>query len=447
MKTTIRTRITASALGAAMLLSTAPAAAVSAANVQETEGLQLQTILIDNNGKDWTTESWGGATMTPNTNCTSLTINDYYENGKLNFEVIHNGTGDVNFKLGLVSRMHGKETRIYWTDLEEYKSISAGSSWTSYSLPIKPLVDANADTDFTLDFLQFVAVGGVPSGSTLSFRNVTITSPDDERQYPLLKVNQVGYFCNAPKSARVTYFEKFGSLKGKTWELVNADTNEIVTTGTLGEGVLEESFGGEIMHDIRFDEVTAPGRYFIRIPDAGLDAAARSPRDIRENLALDTITSATFRIGNDVYDSLFSDLAKYYYYQRQGIDLEEAYAGDFARKNLHPDDVAVRRWSDRNNSDAETFDVSGGWYDAGDYGKYTSPVPLPSKICCWRANCIRMCLQMWTSAFRKPILRILPIQRHRRFWRKSSGNWTCCSSSSTEARTAPSTRQPTTVTA
>jgi len=373
MKTTIRTRITASALGAAMLLSTAPAAAVSAANVQETEGLQLQTILIDNNGKDWTTESWGGATMTPNTNWTSLTINDYYENGKLNFEVIHNGTGDVNFKLGLVSRMHGKETRIYWTDLEEYKSISAGSSWTSYSLPIKPLVDANADTDFTLDFLQFVAVGGVPSGSTLSFRNVTITSPDDERQYPLLKVNQVGYFCNAPKSARVTYFEKFGSLKGKTWELVNADTNEIVTTGTLGEGVLEESFGGEIMHDIRFDEVTAPGRYFIRIPDAGLDAAARSPRDIRENLALDTITSATFRIGNDVYDSLFSDLAKYYYYQRQGIDLEEAYAGDFARKNLHPDDVAVRRWSDRNNSDAETFDVSGGWYDASDYGKYTSP--------------------------------------------------------------------------
>ena len=348
MKTTIRTRITASALGAAMLLSSAPAA-VSAANVQETEGLQLQTILIDNNGKDWTTESWGGATMTPNTNWTSLTINDYYENGKLNFEVIHNGTGDVNFKLGLVSRMHGKETRIYWTDLEEYKSISAGSSWTSYSLPIKPLVDANTDTDFTLDFLQFVVVGGVPSGSTLSFRNVTITSPDDERQYPLLKVNQIGYFCNAPKSARVTYFEKFGSLKGKTWELVNADTNEIVTTGTLGEGVPEESFGGEIMHDIRFDEVTAPGRYFIRIPNAELDAAARSPRDIRENLALDTITSATFRIGNDVYDSLFSDLAKYYYYQRQGIDLEEAYAGDFARKNLHLDDVAVRRWSDRNN--------------------------------------------------------------------------------------------------
>lgn len=36
-----------------------------AANVEETPGLQLQTILIDNDGKNWTTESWGGATMTP----------------------------------------------------------------------------------------------------------------------------------------------------------------------------------------------------------------------------------------------------------------------------------------------------------------------------------------------------------------------------------------------
>ena len=70
---------------------------------------------------------------------------------------------------------------------------------------------------------------------------------------------------------------------------------------------------------------------------------------------------------------MLSDMSKYYYYQRQGIDLEEKYAGEFARKNLHPDDISVIRWSDRNNPDAETFDISQGWYDAGDYGKYVSP--------------------------------------------------------------------------
>jgi tRNA U38,U39,U40 pseudouridine synthase TruA len=56
--------------------------------------------------------------------------------------------------------------------------------------------------------------------------------------------------------------------------------------------------------------------------------------------------------------------------------LEERYAGDFARENLHPHDAAVRLWSDRNNPDPEPFniyDVSQGWYDAGDFGKYIAP--------------------------------------------------------------------------
>ena len=66
-------------------------------------------------------------------------------------------------------------------------------------------------------------------------------------------------------------------------------------------------------------------------------------------------------------------MTKYYYYQRQGIDLDAKYADDFARENLHPNDTQVRKWSDRDNHDAVTFDVSQGWYDAGDYGKYTSP--------------------------------------------------------------------------
>lgn len=373
MKKTFKKRILAAAVSSVMIFNVMPLSGISAANVQETPGIQLQTILIDNNGNDWTTKSWGGDTMTPNTNWTALSISDYYENGYLNFEVKNNGTGDVSFKIGLVSHNHGKETRVFWTDLEEYKDISAGADWKSYSLPIKPLVDANKDTEFTLEYFYFVAVSAVPKDTTVSFRNVTITSPDDERQYPLIKVNQVGYYCNDTKTARVSYFEKFGSLNGKTFEIVNAANNEVVYTGTLPDGVYEEKFSGEIVHQISFDEVTEAGTYYIRIPDAGLDMEARSPRDKADGLELDELISVSFEIKNDVYDNMLSDLTKYYYYQRQGIDLEEKYAGDFARENLHPDDVTVKKWSDRNNPDAETFDVSGGWYDAGDYGKYTTP--------------------------------------------------------------------------
>ncbi len=167
--------------------------------------------------------------------------------------------------------------------------------------------------------------------------------------------------------------KKFGSLSGRTYEIVNAENDEVVYTDTLPEAVYEESFSGEMMHTISFDAVTEPGTYYIRIQNTGLDESACSPYDTANGLELDTLTSVKFKISNNVYDDLLSDLTKYYYYQRQGIGIEEAYAGIFARENLHPDDVAVKKWSDRDNPDAETFDVSGGWYDAGDYGKYVSP--------------------------------------------------------------------------
>lgn len=360
-------------LGATMLFATVPDPGVFAANTQDNPDLQLQTILIDNNGADWTTESWGGATMTPNTNWTTLTIRDYYENGYLNFEVRNNGTGNSSFRIGLVSKRHGETVQIRWTDMAAYENLTASSDWTSYSLPIKDLVDAYPDTGFSLDDFWYVYVGNVPSGTTLTFRNVTISSTDDERQYPMIKVNQVGYSCDSTKTARISYFEKFGSLNGKTYQIVNAGNDEVVASGTLSDAEKNDALSGECVHVIHFDEVTEPGTYYIRIPDAGLDASARSPRDVAEGLDTDTITSVTFQIQDDVYDGLLNDLTKYFYYQRQGIDLEAEYAGAFARENLHPNDVAVKKWSDRNNPDAETYDISGGWYDAGDYGKYVSP--------------------------------------------------------------------------
>lgn len=325
-----------------------------AANVEETPGLQLQTILIDNDGKNWTTESWGGATMTPNTNWTTLNMQDYYEHGMLHFAVKNNGTGTTTFRIGLVSHHHNQTIKIEWSSLEQYGKLNAETNWTAYSLPIKTLVDAYLDSDFRLDNFWYVYVGGVSSDTTLSFQNVKITSTDDERQYPMIKVNQVGYFSNGAKTARVSYFEKFGSLDGKTYEIVDAEQGDVVATGTLPTAQKEETLSGEMVHTISFDAVTEPGSYYIRIPDAGLDASARSPQDVADGLDTDTILSPTFSIENHVYDALFSDMTKYFYYQRQGIDLEETYAGVFARENLHPNDIAVKKWSDRENPNAET---------------------------------------------------------------------------------------------
>lgn len=373
MKRFFGKRMIAATVGAVLLVVSVPHLGGSAANVQETPDLQLQTIKIDNDGADWTTQSWGGATMTPNTNWTTLNIQDYYANGTLDFEVRNNGTGDTTFRMGLMSKRHGETARICWTDLEQYGLFKASSEWTTYSLSIKELVDAYPDSGFRLDSFWYVYAGGVPNNTTISFRNMVIRSTDDERQYPMIKVNQVGYLCNAKKTARISCFEKFGSLDGKSYQIVRADTDEVVATGVLPHAEKDALLSGECVHVIQFDELTTPGTYYIRIPNAGLDASARSPQDVADGLDTDTIQSVSFSIRKNVYDGLLDDLTKYFYYQRQGMDLETEYAGVFARKNLHPNDIAVKKWSDRDNPNAETYNVSGGWYDAGDYGKYVTP--------------------------------------------------------------------------
>ena len=364
-------KILACIMAAAIMLTVTPITSMGA-NVQDNPGFQLQTILIGNEGRVWTTEGWGGANLTPNTSWTTLTLRDYYENGLLKFEVRNTGDGNKNFNIGLRSKRHGVDDTINWTSANAGKALTATPEWESFSLRIKSVVDDNKNSKFSLDDFWYVAVSGV-NGGKLEFRNVNISSPDDERQYPMIKVNQAGYELNSPKTARVSYFSKFGSLNGKTFEVVNAKDGKVAFSGTLSNANTDDGASGERVHVFKFDSVKTPGEYYIRIPDSGLDASKRSPRDIYEKLDVQTIKSATFKIEENVYNGLLTDLIRYFYFQRQGIDLEEKYAGDFARKNLHPNDSAVKKWSDRDNKDAKTYDVSQGWYDAGDYGKYLAP--------------------------------------------------------------------------
>ena len=289
-----------------------PAQPVFAGNAEETPDYQLQTILIDNDGKNlWTTESWGGANILPNTSWTTTDASDYYYNGVLSFEAKSNASEPLSFWIGLSSHYHAGTISHYWTDLAQYKGkLIAGTEWTAYALPIKDLLDANPDSGFDLANLWKICVSAVKKGETVSFRNVKIASPDDERQYPFIKVNQVGYSTHGAKTARISYFAKFGSLDGKTYEIADKNTGKTVLTGTLPAAELDEHLSGESVHIIHFDELQTPGTYFIRIPDAGLSASARSPRDIENGLKTDTLTSFSFEIGDRNYDSLLTDMTK-----------------------------------------------------------------------------------------------------------------------------------------
>ncbi|MCH5350104.1 MAG: glycoside hydrolase family 9 protein [Oscillospiraceae bacterium] len=77
-------------------------------------------------------------------------------------------------------------------------------------------------------------------------------------------------------------------------------------------------------------------------------------------------SSAVFRIGADVYDKVFHDTAKAFYYLRCGCGLEEKYVGVYHHGVCHGSPAIL--WSDHSTS----VDVSGGWHDAGDYGRYVT---------------------------------------------------------------------------
>lgn len=153
-----------------------------------------------------------------------------------------------------------------------------------------------------------------------------------------ITVNQIGYPADA---AKIAAFTKTGPFT-----IVNSATGEIVYRGETGEAKFDEASGVAVAHG-DFSSVTAPGRYRIEL---GSDS------------------SAEFEISEQPYTALHTGLLKAFYFYRCGMDLTEEYAGPWTHKACHLSPAIVHGRPDR-----APIDACGGWHDAGDYGKYTSP--------------------------------------------------------------------------
>ncbi|WP_152650620.1 glycoside hydrolase family 9 protein [Demequina aurantiaca] len=179
---------------------------------------------------------------------------------------------------------------------------------------------------------------------------------------PRVRVNQAGYITNAPKRATLVT----DSADAVAWELHSAADAVVASGDTSPHGV--DASAGLNVHTIDFSSVTAPGTY---------------------TLSADGDTSYEFEIGTDAYETLRTDSLNYFYLARSGTEIDGDIVGeDYARAAGH---VSSAGGSDTNQGDnnvacqpAEdsaaiygepwtcdyTLDVVGGWYDAGDHGKY-----------------------------------------------------------------------------
>ncbi len=178
---------------------------------------------------------------------------------------------------------------------------------------------------------------------TICLDNVVLeeVDPDDLETYdpyePPITINQLGYKPDASKVA------VFRNITTETeFSVIHAATGKTVHTGKLTGGIENES-AGEVNWYGDFSAVTEAGSYYITCGE--LDA------------------SYTFEIGADVYDDLLNDAVRMLYLQRCGCAVEDAV---FSHPACHTEKAVIL-------GTQETIDVSGGWHDAGDYGRYVVP--------------------------------------------------------------------------
>ena len=214
-----------------------------------------------------------------------------------------------------------------------------------------------------------------PEGTIIKFDNLALVDMDgDQDDYVAeekvaktgLVYNQLGYYPGLDKVATLQVKE---GTAAQEFSIVDA-SGKVVKTGTTS-ATKYESAADEYCQTLDFSDVTAEGTYKIKVGD---------------------ITSHEFKISKDLYGSMLTDALNYYYLNRSGVDIEEKYVANagknasksaLARKAGHNPDKAyitdewVFIYDEKTNDEIASryssngqIDVTGGWYDAGDYGKY-----------------------------------------------------------------------------
>lgn len=183
-------------------------------------------------------------------------------------------------------------------------------------------------------------------------------------QSPFIHVDQFGYTPNAKKVAvlsdpHIGYNSNLSYTPSSTLELRDANTNAVIQTYTpvvWSNGDIDTYWSGDKGWWIDFSNITTEGEYYMH--DAGANES-----------------SAVFEIKYGVYEEVLEAASKMFYYNRCNMDKQTPYAesnwtdGNNFENALQ--DANCRFVYDPDNASLEK-DLTGGWFDAGDYNKYVT---------------------------------------------------------------------------
>lgn len=159
-----------------------------------------------------------------------------------------------------------------------------------------------------------------------------------------IRLNQIGFYPEGPKLAVIT------NPAATSFRVLSADGTEVFS-GNLSEPK-EWPHSKEKVKQADFSTLNIPGSYVLSVPGVG--------------------TSYAFEIGEKVHAEPAKASIKAFYFQRASTALPQEFAGRWAREAGHPDTkVKIHNSAaTANRPSGSTISSPGGWYDAGDYGKY-----------------------------------------------------------------------------
>jgi hypothetical protein len=192
----------------------------------------------------------------------------------------------------------------------------------------------------------------------------------------VIVVDQFGYPTKASKIAvirdpQMGYDNAAYFTPGTTYAVVDKSTGKIVKKGppTAWNGGATDAVSGDKAWWFDFSDIEIPGTYTVADTEKGL-------------------RSVEFKIDDSVYRNVLKHAVRMYFYQRAGFKKTAETAGsDWADAASHMgpgQDPQTRPWQGKRglisgllrdlikNNVSQAKDLHGGWFDAGDYNKYTS---------------------------------------------------------------------------
>ncbi len=321
-----------------------------------------EQVYLEQDGRKVETNDWWADQLVIN-GWQSFDLSPYYENGTLEFDIVGEEGGET-FNIGFRDVVHERldgngdffmdndgspeETSIdAQVNVGDY--IQVTTEWQHVSIPLKNIFES--DPLFDASKVQLFKMSGNDTPITFWIANIKVISPDVERSYAPIKVNQVGYLNYGEKYANVSgYYNELSAVVGTPFQVRRTADDSVAYTGLLTLVAAYDELSGEKVLKADFSSLNEIGKYYITV-----DGVSEP--------------SVHFEIGPDVYDDLFKDVQKFFYYQRANVDLLPEHAGEFARTGLHKDADANLPLQ---SNPSVTMDVYGGWWDAGDMGKYVT---------------------------------------------------------------------------